>query len=472
MARDYICIDTHPMLRMHRLQTSFALSFLFLLPVVLRAQVKLEGFGSGTKAGAGKKIVHVTNLNSSGPGSLFDAIGSDRTIVFDVAGTIKAFRWDASDHNVVISYLTIDGSTAPAPGITLDNVGRGGDCLSFQNGCHDIIVKNIRVRNAGNDGFSVVRNCYNIVFDHCSSVNNGDGDLDITDGCYNITVQWCIFGHSVSGAMLIAFPGTRDISVHHNLFSSSGTGAGERNPLVHNAVDYKARIVSYLMADFSNNVVWKWGRGGGGFGYGSAADYGGTLQARNNFYCSVLEPSSPIIRDHNAKGAKIYASGNVSGNANVEPNTISNVRLPWPVAPVTMQDACVAAKKVLLEAGPRPLDAIDSALINDVSLADCHDVANQLPIVSAGEDITVNLPITSITLKGSASDRDGKIVDYQWTKLTGPKKYTIKSTNQAVATVSNLAAGTYVFQLMATDNRGAAAADIVTVVVKPGHFGK
>lgn len=441
--------------------------FFLLLQFAVGAQVKLEGFGSTTKGGAGKKTVHVTNLNSSGPGSLFDAIGSDRTIIFDVAGTIKGFRWDASDHNVVISNLTIDGSTAPSPGITLDNVGPGGDCLSFQNGCHDIIVKNIRVRNAGNDGFSVDHNCYNIVFDHCSSANNGDGDLDITDGSYNITVQWCIFGHSTSGAMLIAFPGTRDISVHHNLFSSTGPGAGERNPLVHNAVDYKPKIVSYLMADFSNNIVWKWGHSGGGFGYGSAADYGGTLQARNNFYNSVLETSSPIIRDHNAKGAKIYASGNVSGNTSVDPNSIGNVRIPWPVAPVTMQDACAAAKRVLLEAGPRPLDAIDSALINEVSLADCHEMVNQLPTVNAGDDITVNLPVNSITLKGNASDRDGKIVDYQWTKLSGPKKYTLKNTNQPTSTLSNVTAGTYLFRLTATDNKGASTTDDVSVIVKP-----
>ncbi|HET6995949.1 MAG TPA: hypothetical protein VFI06_13245, partial [Chitinophagaceae bacterium] len=125
------------------------LIYLLLLNSFLFGQNKYEGFGAVTKGGTGKKIVRVTNLNAYGAGSLYDAIGSDRTIVFDVAGTIKGFRWDASDHNIVVSNLTIDGSTAPSPGITLDNTGPGGDCLSFQNGCHDIIVRNIRARNAG-----------------------------------------------------------------------------------------------------------------------------------------------------------------------------------------------------------------------------------------------------------------------------------------------------------------------------------
>ena len=439
----------------------------FLVNTVIVAQKKLEGFGSTTKGGAGKKVVHVTSLERYGPGSLYEAIGSDRTIVFDVAGTIKPFRWDASDENVVIKNLTIDGSTAPSPGITLDNTGAGGDCLSFQNGCHDIIVKNLRVRNAGDDGLSVVKNCYNIVFDHCSSSNNGDGDLDITDGCYNITVQWCIFGHSVAGAMLIGFPPTKNISIHHNLFNSSGAGAGERNPLVHNATDYKPNIISYLMADFTNNIVWNWGHSNGGFGYGSCADYGGTLQARNNYYKSNAEMPSAIIKDHNTKGAKIYASGNVSGNTGVEPDKISNVAVPWPVAPITMEDACSAAKKILTEAGPRPLDDIDSALISSVSIVDCHGVANQQPVVDAGTDITLNLPANSTILKGNASDSDGEIVDYIWTKLSGPRKYTLKDTNKSAVSVSNLVVGTYLFSLTATDNKGASATARVTVLVKP-----
>ncbi|MEI9913337.1 MAG: hypothetical protein WDO71_29055 [Bacteroidota bacterium] len=90
---------------------------LFISTPELFAQAKYEGFGSGTPGGKGKRIVHVTNLNSKGPGSLHEAIGSNRTIVFDVGGTINDFRWDASDDNVVISYLTIDGSTAPPPAL-------------------------------------------------------------------------------------------------------------------------------------------------------------------------------------------------------------------------------------------------------------------------------------------------------------------------------------------------------------------
>ena len=446
------------------------LFFFFLIYTnTLLAQAKYEGYGSGTRGGRGKPKVHVRNLNATGPGSLYAAMGSNRTIVFDVGGTINNFRWDASDENVVLSYLTIDGSTAPAPGITLNN-NNNGNGLSFQNGCHDIIVKNIRVRNAGNDGFNVVRGCHDIVFDHVSSVNNRDGDLDITDSCYNITVQWSILGPGIqgwSGAMLIAYPGTKDISVHHNLFASHGRGIGERNPLVHNATDYKPNIISYLMVDFTNNIVWKWGNSNEGFGYGSGADYGGTLQARNNFYQSASQPENAIIKNKDSHGAKIYASGNVSGNSGFNPNQAGNVSTPWRVAPVTTQDACTAAKKVLAEAGPRPLDAIDQALINAVSLANCPGGLNQLPSANAGKDVVLILPKNSVIINGTGSDIDGRIINYNWSKVSGPATYTIRMTNTATTTFSNLVKGTYIFRLTVTDNRGGVATDNVTITVKP-----
>jgi hypothetical protein len=431
----------------------------------LFSQTKYEGFGSATPGGKGKRIVYVTNLNSKGPGSLYEAIGSNRTIVFDVGGTINDFRWDASDDTVVISYLTIDGSTAPPPGITLNN-NYNGNGLSFQNGCHDIIVSNIRVRGAGNDGFNLVNKCHDIIFDHCSSSNNGDGDLDITDSCYNITVQYCIFGHSMSGAMLIAYPSTKNISIHHNLFNSTGSGAGERNPFVHNAVNYKPNIITYLMADFTNNVVWNWGNSNGGFGYGSGADFGGTLQARNNFYHSVLFPENAIVKNHESNGAKVYASGNVSGNPGINPNSAKNVNAPWVVARVTTQDACKAARKVLAEAGPRPLDTTDQAFINAVFLSNCPAVKNKPPVARAGKDITVTLPVKSAVLTGRGSDTDGTIASYIWSRVSGPAVYTLKNANAGITTLSNLMQGAYVFKLTVTDNKGNSASDLVTITVK------
>ena len=333
-----------------------------------------EGFGSITTGGTGKITVHVTNLDSAGPGSLYNAIGSDRIIVFDVSGTIMNFQWDSSNEFPVFN-LTIDGSTAPSPGITLDN-GNSANCLSFQNGCHDIIVKSIRVRNSGNDGLNVV-NGYNMLFDHISVSGSNDGNFDITAGAYNITVQNSIIGGGQpgwSGAMLIAYEGTKDISIHHNLFASrSAAGVGERNPLVHCSDNLNT---DNMMVDFRCNIVWNWGaNGGSGYGYGSAIDYGGTANFVNNFYqTDCVMNDNPIEFNHNSSNARGYLSGNISGNASINPNSSSNHPL-WPIpawAQVTTQNACEAATLVLARAGCQPLDITDQSLVNKVSLLNCH----------------------------------------------------------------------------------------------------
>jgi len=332
-----------------------------------------EGFGSITAGGKGKLVVHVTNLDSAGAGSLHDAIGSDRIIVFDVAGTIMNFQWDSSNEFPVAN-LTIDGSTAASPGITLDNVN-SANCLSFQDGCHDIIVKNIRIRNAGNDGLNVV-NGYNMLFDHISISGSVDGNFDITAGAYNITVQNSIIGSGQpgwSGAMLIAYDGTRNISVHHNLFiSRNASGVGERNPLIHCVDNINT---TNMMVDFRCNIVWNWGANGGtGYGYGSAIDYGGTANFVNNFYQTTgVMNDNPIEFNHNGNNARGYLSGNVSGNAGIDANNRSN-HSAWIIpewAEVATQKACEAAAIVLSHAGCQPLDAFDQNLVQQVSLANC-----------------------------------------------------------------------------------------------------
>src|SRR5690606_13140899 len=44
---------------------------------------------------------------------------------------------------------------------------------------------------------------------------------------------------------------------------------------------------------------------------------------------------------------------------------------------------------------------------------------NQVPKVNAGSNLTVTLPTNSVTISGSASDPDGSIASYTWTKRSG-----------------------------------------------------
>jgi poly(3-hydroxybutyrate) depolymerase len=103
---------------------------------------------------------------------------------------------------------------------------------------------------------------------------------------------------------------------------------------------------------------------------------------------------------------------------------------------------------------------------DDTVLVTISPAPNQSPVANAGSDINITLPATSATLNGSASgDPDGTLVNYVWTKLTGPTQYTIADPSLVNTAVTNLVQGTYSFRLQVTDNSGASSADTVFVNV-------
>lgn len=127
------------------------------------------GWAAHTPGGRGSKLLKVTTLASSGPGSLVDALAQPgpRIIVFEVGGVI-----DLGQQTVRITepFLSIAGQTAPYPGITLI---RGGIDIAT----HDVVVRHIRVRpgeaGAGKrsgmdfDAISTVA-AHDVIVDHCS----------------------------------------------------------------------------------------------------------------------------------------------------------------------------------------------------------------------------------------------------------------------------------------------------------------
>nr|WP_295865987.1 PKD domain-containing protein [uncultured Chitinophaga sp.] len=115
-----------------------------------------------------------------------------------------------------------------------------------------------------------------------------------------------------------------------------------------------------------------------------------------------------------------------------------------------------------LENSPRPQDGK-----YDVGAYEFRTGTNNIvPAANAGKDLFISLPVNAVQLDGSAStDADGTITGYRWKKISGPNAGTIATPAQAITNVTGLAAGTYIFQLTVTDDRGISAADLVTVTV-------
>lgn len=92
---------------------------------------------------------------------------------------------------------------------------------------------------------------------------------------------------------------------------------------------------------------------------------------------------------------------------------------------------------------------------------------NKVPVVNAGLSQAITLPINTTTLTGSASDTDGKVVAYLWSQISGPSATDIVNPGSASTEITGFSKGTYIFQLIATDDGGATGVDTASVVVNP-----
>jgi pimeloyl-ACP methyl ester carboxylesterase len=92
---------------------------------------------------------------------------------------------------------------------------------------------------------------------------------------------------------------------------------------------------------------------------------------------------------------------------------------------------------------------------------------NIAPVANAGSDRSIPLswnyfPTLNATL---STDADGYIAAFRWTKVSGPASYSFSSSTSAQTKVTGLVAGTYVFRVTVTDNKGATDTDDVNVVM-------
>jgi pectate lyase len=331
-----------------------------------------EGFGATTVGGRNGKVIEVTNLHDSGPGSLRAAIETKgaRIIVFRVAGTINL------SSSLVISnpYVTIAGQTAPGHGITLrDNNSVVEALLKIET--HDVIVRYLTFRagppSAG-DGIEIfasnIHDTYNVVIDHNSVSWAVNRNLATWYDVHDISIQWNIFSEGLNcsihpkgchskGVLLGSYssdeqkdkPGTYNISLHHNLMAHNG----ERNPYIEasGVIDVVNNVAYNPFGTFSHiDMV-----------YQLAPDF---VNYIGNYY--KPGPNTEVkygIRALNAgsAGAGIFVNGNIGPHRMSENQPEINivdtdsrkfvVSKPFPVEPITTTTALEAYDQVLAGSG-------------------------------------------------------------------------------------------------------------------------
>jgi hypothetical protein len=235
-----------------------------------------EGYGRLARGGRGGVVVHVTNLNDSGAGSLRDAIETDRgprIVVFDVAGIIKL----ASRLSISQNYITVAGQTAPGKGIVVRAAPFGA------TGNHDLIIQDVRVRLGGGatfDGMGL-QGADHAIVDHCSISWTIDEAFS-SRSAKNSTLQRTLISECLNVAGHQNYPaGTEhgyagsisgDLgSFHHNLLAH----CEGRNWSLAGGLDGAGSFAGRL--DIFDTVVYNWG--------GRTTD-GGAHQVNfvNNYY--------------------------------------------------------------------------------------------------------------------------------------------------------------------------------------------
>ncbi len=184
----------------------------------VRAFPGAEGFGAVATGGRGGRVIYVTTLNPSGPGSLAAALEATgpRYVLFKVSGVINA------SVRIAKGDVTIAGHTSPG-GIVVRGLFTDEDnfcdssCGAGVRGVDNIVVRHLRSRpgtpasgdgNIDGDGVRI-RHSRRVVLDHVSTENAVDEALEISYS-NNVTVQDCVLGetlgdHAERGGLLMNY---------------------------------------------------------------------------------------------------------------------------------------------------------------------------------------------------------------------------------------------------------------------------
>jgi len=217
-----------------------------------------EGGGMFTFGGRGGRVIVVTSLADTGPGTFREACeaAGPRIVVFNIAGIIRL----ESRIRILAPYITISGATAPGDGVCI-----AGATVELET--HDVVIRHLRFRRgaleATDRNDSIGGNPVgNIMIDHVSASWGLDENMSMYRHMFdhdddpktperklptvNITIQNSIFSeglntyHHAFGSTI----GGANSTFHHNLWACN-TG---RNPSVGMIHDFT----------FVNNVLFNW----------------------------------------------------------------------------------------------------------------------------------------------------------------------------------------------------------------------
>ena len=326
-----------------------------------------EGFGAVAQGGRGGRVIQVTNLRASGPGSLQAACAEQgkRVIVFAVSGVVEG------DVTIEHGEITILGQTAVGAGITL--AGSLKTRYRARQPIDDVVVRFLRVRppnarGASGDAIQFSEN-KRVILDHVSCAWAADESIDIF-GAQDVTIQWCSIEESLTTGHpegqhnygLISGPDGKRVSIHHNLFAHHR----RRCPAIANGpADVRNNVIYDFRDGFLHdnppndggyNIVGNYYKRGPSdkkifpFCFRNQVRY----YVRDNFIDGIGVIQDPWAEAEKLEGLKYYAK---SGRMAEQETTVAKVTTHSPTDAYTI---------VLQQAGGLPRDAVTKRIVQEV----------------------------------------------------------------------------------------------------------
>jgi hypothetical protein len=272
-------------------------------------------------------------------------------VVFEVAGPIDiASPLPLLDGN----FVTIEGNCA-----TLVGAGIGATQAMVDVRGHDVIVQNLRLRNAGDNLRAQATGAYNVVFSHISSTGSMDDGISIGYGAHDVTVQYSFLAGNTR-SMFIKYDGSTNISVHHTWIMKQWI----RGPLVNGA-----------LVDLRNLIVEDWAEWGTRFEEGATGNAVNSLWVLTPYAVSVGGKPHATLYGYTPAPGPVWVEGNEYRDQ-AQDVWSGTAAQPYVVPAVTTQPVADMEPIVRDQAGCMPRDAIDQAYID----ATGWDVADGRPL--------------------------------------------------------------------------------------------
>ncbi len=289
-------------------------------PASVTGAERLEGFGSRTRGGEGGREVWVTEATTEAlRNAILDVNKTGNAILrFDVREPIMVRR---PLPYVTAPYVTIDGR-----GATIDGSDLRNEVALIDVRAHDVIVRNLRLRNGYDNLRAQSEDAHDVVFSHVSSTGAMDDGLSIAGGAHDVTAQYLFLAGNTRS--VFCKDGGTNLSLHHTWIQKGWI----RSPLVED-----------------------WGEWGSRFENGATGNVVDSLFLLSE-YANARGGKGEALRA--IGGAVVYTSGNVFRGA-AHPPEFASVPRPFPAPPVASDPVDRMADRVRARAGCLPRDAVD-----------------------------------------------------------------------------------------------------------------